>query len=87
VDTSDLFIARTGIRGTNDLVWVGRAANYAAKLCTLRNGNYVSYITSDVFNQMLDEAKYSSEGKAFWEERAWRTYDITIYRSSWWKSP
>ena len=86
VDTSDLFIARTGIRGTNDLVWVGRAANYAAKLCTLRNGRYVSYITSDVFAQMQDEAKYSSERKEFWEKRTWKTYDITIYRSSWWKS-
>ncbi len=27
VDTSQLFVARTGIRGANDLVWVGRAAN------------------------------------------------------------
>ena len=33
IDTSHLFVARTGIRGgANDLVWVGRAANYAAKL-------------------------------------------------------
>ena len=32
IDTSDLFVAKTGVRGSNDLVWVGRAANYAAKL-------------------------------------------------------
>ena len=32
IDTSNLFVARTGIRGSNDLVWVGRAANYAAKI-------------------------------------------------------
>ena len=31
IDTSKLFVARTGIRKSNDLVWVGRAANYAAK--------------------------------------------------------
>lgn len=30
VDSSELFIARTGIRGSNDLVWVGKAANHAA---------------------------------------------------------
>lgn len=30
VDTCKLFVARTGIRGSNDLVWVGNAANYAA---------------------------------------------------------
>jgi class 3 adenylate cyclase len=35
VDTSQLFIGRTGIRGANDLVWVGRAANHAAKMATL----------------------------------------------------
>ena len=32
IDTSKLFVARIGVRGDNDLVWVGRAANYAAKL-------------------------------------------------------
>ena len=35
IDTSPLHIARTGIRGSNDLVWVGRAANYAAKLSAI----------------------------------------------------
>jgi class 3 adenylate cyclase len=35
VDTSQLFVAKTGVRGANDLVWVGRAANYAAKLSSL----------------------------------------------------
>ncbi len=44
VDTSSLWVARTGIRGSNDLVWVGRAANYAAKLCTLP-AQYPSRIT------------------------------------------
>lgn len=42
IDRSDLLVARTGIRGSNDLVWVGRAANYAAKLCSLREGYYAS---------------------------------------------
>src|SRR3989442_9814444 len=35
IDTSNLFVARTWIRNSNDLDWVGRAANYAAKLCAL----------------------------------------------------
>jgi len=35
VDTSSLFVARTGIRGANDLVWVGRAANHAAKMSSI----------------------------------------------------
>jgi class 3 adenylate cyclase len=32
IDTSELRAARIGVRGGNDLVWIGRAANYAAKL-------------------------------------------------------
>lgn len=32
LDTSPLHAARTGVRGANDIVWVGPAANHAAKL-------------------------------------------------------
>jgi class 3 adenylate cyclase len=35
IDTSDLFVARIGARNDNDLVWVGRAANHAAKLASI----------------------------------------------------
>lgn len=86
VDTSDLFVARTGIRGSNDLVWVGRAANYAAKLCSLRVGNYASYVTANVFNMMNESAK-SSSGKPMWEAMKWAEKGITVYRSSWMRKP
>jgi class 3 adenylate cyclase len=39
VDTSPIMAARTGARGDNDLVWVGRAANHAAKLTELSTGH------------------------------------------------
>src|SRR6266567_4120634 len=45
IDSSELFVARTGVRNDSDLVWVGRAANYAAKLCSL-NGKHSIYITA-----------------------------------------
>lgn len=86
VDTSDLFVARTGLRGSNDLVWVGRAANYAAKLCSLRVGNYASYVTADVFNMMNESAK-SSSGKPMWEATKWVEKGITVYRSNWMRRP
>src|SRR5207249_8498905 len=60
VDTSELFVARIGVRNDNDLVWVGRAANYAAKLCSL-NGDYSTYITTDVFNSMDKGVKYGGK--------------------------
>lgn len=82
VDTSDLFIAKTGVRGANDLVWVGRAANYAAKLAALPN-TYI-YITSEVFNNMKDEVKKSSDGRLMWQAVRWNMFDDrTIHRSSW----
>ncbi len=81
IDTSDLFIARTGIRGANDLVWVGRAANYAAKLSALPAG-YV-YITKEVYAPM-DNSVAFSDGKPMWEQVKWNTLDDRlIYRCNW----
>ena len=86
IDTSELFIARTGIRGSNDLVWVGRAANYAAKLCSL-SPNYPSRLTKAVYDELDDSVKYSDEGESMWEAVTWKDMnDMTIYRSTWrWK--
>jgi hypothetical protein len=52
-----LFSKRTGIRGSNDLVWVGRAANHAAKLSSLREDNFATWITADVYDKMNDSSK------------------------------
>jgi class 3 adenylate cyclase len=83
IDTSDLFVARTGVRGANDLVWVGRAANYAAKLATLPE-SHPTYITADVYNVMNDTVK-TSNSQAMWEAARWNTFDnSTVYRSNWW---
>ena len=83
IDTSNLFIARTGIRGSNDLVWVGRAANYAAKLCSL-SSDYPSGLTASVYDNMNDSVKYS-DGKSMWEPFTWNAMNgMKIYRSTWW---
>lgn len=88
VDTSKVLVVRGGIRGTadrnnNDLIWIGRAANYAAKLCGLREDGYSSWITKDVYDKLSDEAKTSSDGRAMWEARTWTKYNLTVYRSNW----
>jgi class 3 adenylate cyclase len=82
IDTGSLFVARTGIRGSNDLVWVGGAANWAAKLSGLREENYSSWISQTVFSEMLDTSKYGKDGRIMWEQRQWK--GKTIYRSNWW---
>ena len=83
IDTSSLFVARTGIRGSNDLVWAGRSANYAAKLTAL-SPDYPTRVTTDVYNMLHESAKTSS-GRSMWEAATWTDMgNITIYRSTWW---
>ncbi|TKD03397.1 adenylate/guanylate cyclase domain-containing protein [Polyangium fumosum] len=83
IDMSPLFVARTGIRGANDLVWVGRAANIAAKLCSLREGNYATYITNDVYAAADNSVRTSSDGKSMWESNPQSVRNLTVYRSGW----
>ena len=81
IDSSPLLVAKTGARGANDLVWVGRAANYAAKLTSLPST--YTYITEGVYKVLADEAKYSN-GKSMWETVSWDSLDNRIiYRSNW----
>ena len=84
IDTSSLYVARTGIRGSNDLVWVGRAANIAAKLCALRENKYATWISDEVYRAADASVRTSSKGEAMWQARTWTARDnVTIYCSSW----
>ena len=77
IDTSRLS-ARIGVRGDNDLVWVGRAANYAAKLINL--GGKPTRITADVYKMLADELKYTN-GVDIWVSEYWddvRNLDVHL---------
>jgi len=81
VDTSQIRAARIGVRGNNDLVWIGRAANYAAKLTSLSSKPL--WITKAVHDMIMDDVKYS-QGKPMWEGRRWSDMNnIDIYCSAW----
>ena len=84
VDTSKLFVAKTGIRGANDLVWVGRAANYAAKLAAL-DESYPTWITKDVYDKMAESSKLGGVNKTnMWTKRTWTAMgNKEIYSSTW----
>ena len=85
IDTSNLFVARIGVRGDNDLVWVGRAANYAAKLSD-RSGA-PSQITADVYNVLNKSAKYGRDDRHMWiQDSAPELGHKAIYTSTWWWS-
>lgn len=82
IDVSDLRAVRTGVRGDNDLVWVGRAANYAAKLTTL-GSDYPTWITKAVYDGLSSSLK-TSNSKSIWEARLWTDMgNMSIYRSNW----
>jgi len=84
IDTSSLFVARIGVRNDNDLVWVGRAANYASKLCAINEQDTV-FITKAVFDMLNESVKYGGNPKELmWEPRLWTGMNnISIYRSTW----
>jgi len=82
IDSSPMTIARTGIRGANDLVFVGRAANHAAKLTGLPP-THATRITKDVYD-VLHESLKRSDGKEMWELATWtHMNNAPIYRSTW----
>lgn len=82
IDTSPLLVARIGVRGDNDLVWVGRSANYAAKLTEL-DSEYPTWITEAVFTAMNNSVKFTNNAP-MWEARSWTAMNnLLIYRSSW----
>lgn len=82
IDTSPLRAARTGVWGNNDLVWVGRAANYAAKLSDIAEG-FQTLVTSDVYDRLNDSVKYAvSGGHLLWTPRTWTKKGITVWGST-----
>jgi class 3 adenylate cyclase len=84
IDTSQLHAARVGIHGDNDIVWVGRAANYAAKLSSLSNNPI--WITGAVYDRLNDEAKLSGENN-IWTEHTWTTMNkMRIYATTYHQS-
>lgn len=83
VDSSKLFVAKTGIRGSNDLVWVGNAANNAAKMAALPT-TYASYISAATYN-MLNKASRFANGdstKNMWTDLGSTQLGYKIYGSN-----
>ncbi len=90
IDTSPVRAVRAGVRNDNDLVWVGRAPNIAAKLSGIREQGYSTYITQAVFDKLNTCARLYN-GQQLWERRSWakgKPYGTeAVYRSSWWFKP
>jgi class 3 adenylate cyclase len=85
VDISSIRAARTGIRNGNDIVWVGRAANYAAKLTELKSDER-SWITKDVYDGASSATRYKTgTNTSMWKSYKWtQNADYPVYGSGWW---
>lgn len=85
IDTGRVFAVRAGIYGRNDIVWVGRAPNLAAKLSSIRKEGYSTFISSDVYAKMANDVKYTPQGTHVWETHVhlYCGRPITSYKSSW----
>jgi class 3 adenylate cyclase len=86
VDSSPLFVAQTGVRGEHDLVWVGRAANHAAKMAALSTV-YATYISDDVYFSMNDSVRLGGPQKEeMWDDLGTEELGFRVFGSTWRRS-
>ncbi len=81
IDTGALMAAKTGARGANDLVWVGRAANHAAKLAAVRG--YGSLVMTQEVRDALPVRLLVVNGRQVWEQYIWNEKRRYVYASDW----
>ncbi|MBV6687074.1 MULTISPECIES: adenylate/guanylate cyclase domain-containing protein [Xanthomonas] len=91
IDKSEVLVTRSGIRDNNDLIWVGRSPNIAAKLAAIRQGHITSFMTKSVYDLLAEDGKFAHDGASMWDQGTWNNAPLddvkTIYQSSWWKKP
>ncbi len=84
IDTGSFLAVKAGLRSVNDIVWIGRPPNLAAKLSEIREEDYSEYITNEVFQALDPSVKYGGKAnELMWEQRSHSYLDenLTIYRS------
>jgi class 3 adenylate cyclase len=85
IDVSNVLAIKAGIRNSNDLAWIGKAANHAAKL-TGQDASSPTWITDKVYDVMTDAVKYSSGDPKvnMWKQWKWTSQNNRrIYSSTW----
>jgi class 3 adenylate cyclase len=77
VASSEVLVVRGGVRGSNDLVFIGTAPNIAAKWSEIRDSPWHSYVTQQVYRNLHDSSKHSN-GKDMWT-----AVSCTLGREKW----
>ncbi|KSV64033.1 hypothetical protein N185_35280 [Sinorhizobium sp. GW3] len=85
VDTSTVLAARGGIRGANDLIWIGQSPNFAAKLAAM-DESHATWISHRVYDNMHESVKYLGSAN-MWAQTTWPAWDnMRIHMSTYWWS-
>lgn len=78
IDDSRLLVTNTGIRGNNDYVWVGPAANNAAKMAGLNLG-YSTYVTQTVRDVLEQHNVSTVSGTPIWSSLGSSNLGYALY--------
>jgi class 3 adenylate cyclase len=90
VDTGEALLIRSGVRGDNDIVSIGKAPNVAAKLSSLRSAGSL-YVTQAVYEDFNDNLWYGPKREQMWS-RMYSAQVIggsryTVWSTNWMRSP
>ena len=79
--------ARTGVRDGNDIVWVGRAANYATKMTFFRRDAHCTWISKSVYDGASQACRVvGPENESMWTQYNWEQGNLQVYGSRWWRT-
>lgn len=88
IDTGDVRAVRSGVRNSNDLIWIGKAASMSAKLSDVREVGYHTYISSRVYSRLADHAKKNGDTELWTETTfSFAGKEETVYKSNQWLKP
>ena len=68
VDDGDIFAVRVGVKGTNDVAWVGRGTNTSAKLANWASSPTSIWITRAVYEQLSKSRTHSGDDHMWTDE-------------------
>lgn len=89
IDSGQILAVRGGAVGNNDVVWVGRSPNLAAKLSSVREPPHYIYASDSVFRSLSPKYRFGPQGEAFWElqQVPFGGENVRCYRSHWMMEP
>lgn len=70
IDEGEIFAVKVGIRGTNDVAWIGRCTNTSAKLSGVADS---IAITRAVYERLWDNRKFSN-GVHMWSDESYQVF-------------